>query len=155
MQITLHRSIETCRSVGHVTHGFPNTNLWVIQTHALPYNGVCLCLSLPVNAYLVPHIHVHMNCNIIKYLIKTHFWAIHKHDCHSTFAQHMFDWLCSKGPKNIQLPDDYNMTSIVKFPSKSRTFSQILVKFDFHQTIAIQSHEFSLLLRIFTADAAE
>src|ERR1700691_3524357 len=33
-------------------------------------NGVCLCLSLPVNAYLVPHTHVHMNCNVIKYLIK-------------------------------------------------------------------------------------
>ena len=33
-------------------------------------NGVYLCLSLPVNAYLVPHTHVHMNCNIIKYLIK-------------------------------------------------------------------------------------
>ena len=37
------------------------------------------------------------------------------------------------------------MTSIVKFQSKSRTFSQILVKSDFHQTITIQSRDFSLL----------
>ena len=28
------------------------------------------CLSLPVNVYLVPHAHVHVDCNIIKYLIK-------------------------------------------------------------------------------------
>jgi len=33
-------------------------------------NGVYLCLSLPVNAHLVPHTHIHMNCNIIKYPIK-------------------------------------------------------------------------------------
>ena len=51
--------------------------------------------------------------------------------------------MCPKGPENIRLSDDYNMTSIVKFPSKSRTFSQILVKFDFYQIIAVQSRIFT------------
>jgi hypothetical protein len=30
-------------------------------------------LSFSVNAYLIPHTHVHMNCNIINISNKTHF----------------------------------------------------------------------------------
>src|ERR1700676_977544 len=40
------------------------------------------------------------------------------------------------------------MTAVVKLLSKSRNFNQILVKFDFHQTITIQLHDFSLLQRV-------
>ena len=47
------------------------------------------------------------------------------------------------------------MTSIVKFQSKSRTFSQILVKSDFHQTITIQSRDFSLLQSVRGGDWAK
>jgi len=55
----------------------------------------------------------------------------------------MFDWLekmCLKYPEaaeNIQILDDYNMTSVVKFPSKYWYFSQVSVKADFYPTIKI------------------
>src|ERR1700683_5727643 len=69
----IHRSSDLW-----VSHGYTCVDPQVTQTCAQPYkegrgvgcNGVCLCLSLPVNAYLVPHTHVHMNYNIIKCLIK-------------------------------------------------------------------------------------
>jgi hypothetical protein len=66
----------------------------------------------------------------------------------------MLDWLdqmCPRDPEatpNIRLSDDYNITSVVKFPSKFWYFSQVSVKADFHPTITICSLEFAFLQRL-------
>ena len=68
-----------------------------------------------------------------------------------TTTRHLLDWLeqmCPRDPEatpNIQLSDDYNITSVVKFPSKYWYFSQVSVKADFHPTITIRSLEFAFL----------
>jgi len=73
----------------------------------------------------------------------------------------MLDWLeqmCLRNPEatpNIWLSDDYNITSIVKFPSKYRHFSQVSVKADFHPTITICSLEFAFLQRVMICDHIE
>ena len=56
--------------------------------------------------------------------------------------------MCPRDPEvtpNIRLSDDYNITSVVKFPSKYWYFSQVSVKADFHRTIIIRSLEFAFL----------
>ena len=56
--------------------------------------------------------------------------------------------MCPRDPEatlNIRLSDDYNITSVVKFPSKYWYFSQVSVKADFHPTITIRSLEFAFL----------
>jgi hypothetical protein len=43
---------------------------WVKAREMRRAEGMQWSIPLLINAYLVPHTHVHMNCNIIKYLIK-------------------------------------------------------------------------------------
>jgi hypothetical protein len=59
--------------------------------------------------------------------------------------------MCLRDPKatpNIWLSNDYNITFIVKFPSKFWYFNLVSVKADFHPIITIHSLEFAFLQRI-------
>jgi hypothetical protein len=110
-------------------------------------NGACLCLSLSDNAYLVPHTHVHMNCNIIKYLIK-HIFEQYLYYISTTATRHLLD-ICSTDwnkcvreiPRLLRTSDFHPVCStyLVKLRTRKRRGEEPLTRTQHYQMPSSQS----------------